>query len=125
VLLLPVFVDSPTNWLRACIPGRGSVLLFPTFAHRLFSYCCIVEEELNTMANATFGRGNASTIRRKSIAATIYIQLTGDQPGQSMLSWRTSEDGPFALPASNDPAARAAVVKKLIASLTRELQRIR
>lgn len=77
------------------------------------------------MATATVGRGNADTLRRKPIVATISIQLTGDQPGQSMLSWRTSDDGPFAFPATTDPAARAAVVEHLRHCLTRELQRLR
>jgi hypothetical protein len=76
------------------------------------------------MANGTFGRGPANTIQRKAIVATLHIQLTGDQPGQSMLSWRTSDDGPFALPASTDPAARTAVVERLVDCLTRELQRL-
>jgi hypothetical protein len=76
------------------------------------------------MATATFGRGNADILQRKPIVATLHIQLTGDQPGQSMLSWRTSDDGPFALPASHDPAERAAVIEHLVDCLTRELQRL-
>jgi hypothetical protein len=41
-----------------------------------------------------------------------------------MLSWRTSDDRPFALPVTDDPAARAAVIEHLVACLTRELHRL-